>query len=250
MAKWTSTALVVVAAGLLAGGGVALGSQQSPGHGREPANIGQVESDVKAYYGDTVDADGVHQPSPTGQWARQTAQVVAEGKSFLARRLTQHVRQPAIVLDVDDTSETTFGYEVAQQFAYNPAIAEQWIDNGQFPAIKPTLELAQWAAQHGVRVFFLTGRPEHQRTATLADLAKDGYPTPAGAYLKPEGQWPAYLSSCAPTCTTTQYKSLTRAYIESQGNDIVLNLGDQFSDLDGGHAERPVKLPNPMYYLP
>jgi hypothetical protein len=201
MGRWTNTAVVVVVAGLLAGGGMALGSRQSPDHGREPANIGQVENDVKAYYGDTVDASGVHQPSPDSQWARQTAQVVADGKSFLARRLAQHVHNPAIVLDVDDTSETTFGYE-------------------------------------------------HQRAATVADLAKDGYPTPAGAFLKPEGQWPSYLSSCAPTCTTTQYKSLTRAYIESQGNDIVLNLGDQFSDLNGGHAERPVKLPNPMYYLP
>ena len=49
---------------------------------------------------------------------------------------------------------------------------------------------------------------------------------------------------------TVQYKSGTRAHIASMGSNIVLNLGDQFSDLEGGYAERPVKLPNPMYYLP
>ena len=27
-------------------------------------------------------------------------------------------------------------------------------------------------------------------------------------------------------------------------------IGDQWSDLLGGHAERAYKLPNPMYYLP
>ncbi|MFQ6266049.1 HAD family acid phosphatase [Kutzneria viridogrisea] len=125
------------------------------------------------------------------------------------------------------------------------------MDNGEFPAIQPTLKLANWAAQHGVKVYFLTGRPEHQRAATLKDLANEGYPAPAGAFLKPEagGAVPGYLT-CAPTCTTTQYKSLTRQHIESLGDTVVLNLGDQFSDLDGGHAERPVKLPNPMYYLP
>ena len=54
----------------------------------------------------------------------------------------------------------------------------------------------------------------------------------------------------APACTTTQYKSLTRQHIESLGYDIVGNFGDQFSDLNGGFADRTFKLPNPMYFLP
>jgi hypothetical protein len=31
---------------------------------------------------------------------------------------------------------------------------------------------------------------------------------------------------------------------------VVVNLGDQMSDLDGGHAERMYKLPNPFYFVP
>ena len=50
--------------------------------------------------------------------------------------------------------------------------------------------------------------------------------------------------------TTIHYKSATRAYIESQGYDIVGNFGDQFSDLEGGYADETFKLPNPTYYLP
>jgi hypothetical protein len=46
------------------------------------------------------------------------------------------------------------------------------------------------------------------------------------------------------------YKSATRAHIESLGYDIVANLGDQYSDLRGGHADRAFKLPNPNYFLP
>jgi hypothetical protein len=30
----------------------------------------------------------------------------------------------------------------------------------------------------------------------------------------------------------------------------VANLGDQFSDLDGGFSDRTFKIPNPMYFLP
>ena len=30
----------------------------------------------------------------------------------------------------------------------------------------------------------------------------------------------------------------------------MLNVGDQWSDLQGGYADRILKLPNPTYYLP
>ena len=39
--------------------------------------------------------------------------------------------------------------------------------------------------------------------------------------------------------------------MEEQFNlHIIANFGDQFSDLQGGFADKPVKLPNPTYYLP
>ena len=84
-----------------------------------------------------------------------------------------------------------------------------------------------------------------------------------GLFTKPPvGQYPAYLDKpefCASfihatpqplSCPTIQYKSGTRAYIESKGYDIVANFGDQFSDLEGGFADKTFKMPNPNYYLP
>jgi hypothetical protein len=46
-----------------------------------------------------------------------------------------------------------------------------------------------------------------------------------------------------------QYKSGTRKHIESLGYDIVANFGDQYSDLDGGYADKTFKLPNPTYFV-
>ena len=81
-----------------------------------------------------------------------------------------------------------------------------------------------------------------------------------GLFTKPAiGSYPAYLNQpqfCGPaitagsSCATIQYKSGTRAYIESQGYDIVANFGDQFSDLLGGFGDKTFKMPNPNYYLP
>jgi HAD superfamily, subfamily IIIB (Acid phosphatase) len=51
------------------------------------------------------------------------------------------------------------------------------------------------------------------------------------------------------TCTRGEFKSKTRAHLERLGLKIVLNFGDQHSDLKGGHGN-PVKVPNPTTYLP
>jgi len=73
-------------------------------------------------------------------------------------------------------------------------------------------------------------------------------------FLKDKANPPAYLSACATpgtwTCTTVQYKSGTRAHIEKDlGYEIIANFGDQYSDLDGGYADRTYKLPNPTYFV-
>ncbi len=97
------------------------------------------------------------------------------------------------------------------------------------------------------------------QTPTLIALTPGGSNQP-GLFTKPAiSAYPQYLKdACAEelsqvpqkSCTTIHYKSATRAYIESQGYDIVGNFGDQFSDLEGGYADKTFKLPNPNYYLP
>jgi hypothetical protein len=66
--------------------------------------------------------------------------------------------------------------------------------------------------------------------------------------------YPDYLQFCktdsASGCSTTHYKTATREHIESMGYDIVANFGDQFSDLNGGFADKTFKMPNPSYFLP
>ncbi|WP_033291939.1 HAD family acid phosphatase [Amycolatopsis jejuensis] len=234
----------------VAGGATALAGSDAvtAAHSREPANIGQVKNDVKAYYGDYLDASGKHHYSDTSRFVTDTKRVVADAQRYLTKSLGK-VKNPAIVLDVDDTSEVTYGWEADNDFGFDPVKQQKAIDDGTFVANKPVLELANWAAQRGVRVYFLTGRNEFQGPQSLKNLANEGYPAPTGAFFKPKTTAPDYLP-CGLTCNTVQYKSGTRAHIQATGSHIVLNIGDQFSDLEGGYADHPVKLPNPMYYLP
>jgi HAD superfamily, subfamily IIIB (Acid phosphatase) len=47
-----------------------------------------------------------------------------------------------------------------------------------------------------------------------------------------------------------EFKAPLRAKIAAMGYTIIANVGDQFSDLEGGFAERTFKLPNSFYYIP
>ena len=53
-----------------------------------------------------------------------------------------------------------------------------------------------------------------------------------------------------PIGSTAEFKASQRAAIEAQGVTIVVNMGDQPSDLAGGHALQGFLLPNPFYRIP
>lgn len=142
------------------------------------------------------------------------------------------------------------------KFVFDPARQDVWVQGQRFPATPGMPALVDAVAGAGCTVIGITGRGASQRDATLGNLAKVGYTAFSGPFYFTKwasGQQPSYITCATAKCTTIEYKSQTRAYIESPafgGYDVVANFGDQFSDLKGGSADRAVKLPNPTYYLP
>ena len=106
--------------------------------------------------------------------------------------------------------------------------------------IKPVLALVRLARERGVAVFLLTGRPERLRAATEANLRAAGYEW-TGLLLKPDN---------LATRSAAEFTARERKKLQDQGYTIIVNIGDQMSDLDGGVAERTYKLPNPFYFVP
>jgi hypothetical protein len=230
----------------------------TPVDGNAELNVNVLEDQVEHYYGSasaTFPGVGtVTVPSSTSNYARQMKQIVADAEAYLARAAAGYhgKGKPTVVFDIDDTLLNTYDYTLAEQFGYTPASNLVWVDDAAFPAVFHMPQLVSFAAKHGYSIFYITGRPTAQTTATIKDLTSAGYAAPAAGtlFLKPSTP-PSYLHcAAAPTCTTTEYKSGTRKYISSLGYTIVADFGDQYSDLLGGDAGHQVKLPNPMYYIP
>jgi hypothetical protein len=233
----------------------------SPTSADQIQNIDQVKTAIKGYYGDTATSTLdpymgttlLHTFSPTGAYASEMSGLEAGATTYLDKSAKHDQKlsgTPAVLFDVDDTTLNTYSYEIYSNFVFNSTSNAAFVNSAAFPAVPGMPALAAHAIADGYTVFFLTGRPEGQRVGTIQNLTNAGYGVVSSQlYLKDQVNQ-AWLSSCSPTCTTTQYKSLTRAHIESLGYDIVANFGDQFSDLNGGFADETFKVPNPMYFLP
>ncbi|MFK8907272.1 HAD family acid phosphatase [Streptomyces sp. YS-3] len=253
----TVAALAVTGAAFY-GAGAATAGNSTPKSDKEIPNITKVEDRINAYYGGAPDSTGAYQASPTSNYAKQVASIEARAK----RRISQAAehpghdgRKPAIVLDVDDTTLLTYDYEKKNGFAYNAAAFNAYVQSARSIAVFGMPDLVNYAAKKGVTVFFLTGRDASQREASATNLTSAGYGVPVDSahfFLKDKVNPPAYLSCAKPTwtCSTVDYKAGTRRHIESLGYRIVANLGDQYTDLAGGHADQTYKIPNPMYFLP
>ncbi|MFE0376024.1 HAD family acid phosphatase [Streptomyces inhibens] len=252
-----TTVAAVVAGTAVFGIGQATAEHSVPRTDKEIPNLTQVQDKIKAYYGDTVTADGEHYASPHSNYARQVRGIEAKARTYLSKALARHSKdgkqaRPAIVLDMDDTTLLTYNYELQVGFHFTPESQDKYLANTDMDPVFGMDRLVNWAHDKGAEVFFITGRKEAQRDWSVRNLKNVGYGVPLDrthVYLKDKEHPPAYLP-CGATCTTVEYKSGTRKHIESLGYNIVANFGDQYSDLNGGAGDRTFKLPNPMYFLP
>jgi acid phosphatase len=203
-----------------------------------PANLGELKTQVTAYHA-------------SGAYDRDLAAMDASAEAWVRGNATRAAK-PALVLDIDETSLTNWPQIAANDFGYIPGGAcdalpagpcgsTAWELSARAAVIAPTLALFNTAKAAGVAVFFITGRPETERDATARNLRAAGYDGWAGLTLKPVGM---HVASAA------DYKAAERAKIEAQGYTIIANVGDQPSDLAGGHASRTFLLPNPFYRIP
>ncbi|WP_265445398.1 HAD family acid phosphatase [Flexivirga meconopsidis] len=220
-------------------------------------NIDSVKSTIRTYYNAT--SAGIADKTASPYITEMTRLLGTREKSLqrLYQQSAQHGKKPAIVLDADDTTLWTYDMEDgAMHFNYDPALQDQWVQGQRFPATPGMVDFVKRAQQAGFTVFGLTGRSDDQKAATLGNLAKVGYTgfTADNYFTKWTGkgasQQPSYIHCATAKCTTVEYKAGTRRHIEAMGYDIALNVGDQFSDLQGGFADHNLKLPNPTYYLP
>ena len=152
-------------------------------------------------------------------WQSDCQAVMDQALPYLKQRIAaaKSGEKQAIVFDIDNTTlETDFGFSYPQ------------------PANKPVLNVAKYAQQQGVSLFFVTARPGIIAGVTDYNLKYVGYNV-SGLYVR--GLLDLFKDVAA-------YKTAQRVDIENKGYTIIANIGNSATDLSGGHAEKTYKLPD------
>lgn len=144
----------------------------------------------------------------------------------------------AVVSDVDETLlDNRPFFEKHTKFDW-PAFTT-WINSADAPTLPKTAKFLSWAKENGFSVFLVTGRHEGMRTGTEANLKKHN--------IKYDE---LMMRAATSNAKAEAVKVPLREQVEKKGYNIVVNIGDQWSDLSGGHAMDCEKLPNKIYFVP
>jgi acid phosphatase len=184
----------------------------------------------------TLEKNKYYKYHDSGKYERDLESVTIKATRYAQRRVKATGEKMAIVFDIDDTALSNWDYMSKIDLGYGDKDYENWILKGDAIAIKPTLKFYNEVQKLNFSIFFVTGRREHLKNITISNLRAAGYANWAGLYLRPETDK-----------SVSAFKTEIRSEIEREGFHIIINIGDQYSDLVGGYAEREYKLPNPFY---
>jgi len=175
-----------------------------------------------------------------GEYDREIQVVADSAREYLAAvvKSAPNGEKLAAVFDIDETSLSNWEAMAGCGFC-SYSVERKLYTEDHDPAIAPVLRLYNFAKAKGVKVFFVTGRQESERAMTIKNLNEAGYSDWTELIMQPDGnKLPAGV-----------FKPKDRQQIVDEGYRIVLNIGDQASDLAGCCSERVFKLPNPFYLL-
>ena len=200
-------------------------------------------------------------------WTQSSAEyrALAYQTFVLARlRLDQALRntkrsrstKPAVIVDVDETVLDNSRFQAELILQGTPYTAENWkawCDRADAGAVPGAVDFLNYAARRGVRVFYITNRREPEKTGTINNLTKLGFPgvTQESVMVREQG--------------TTSSKETRRDKVRSH-YWIAMLVGDNLNDFNDNFSgksiadrkaeverersefgSRFIVVPNPMY---
>jgi predicted secreted acid phosphatase len=172
------------------------------------------------------------------KYDQQLVASYAKATKLLDAQLAKHPKKPTVVLDIDETTLSNWACLDAVDFDLSGlATCVLQSTSKAIPAAKAFIKHAR---AKKVAIAFITGAPAQLCPARKKNLIAQGIPS-------------AFTITCKPASYTTDsvapYKSGARKAIIKKDATVVLNIGDQKSDLAGGAAQKTVLLPNPIYTI-
>ncbi|MFO7526613.1 MAG: HAD family acid phosphatase [Ignavibacteriaceae bacterium] len=189
----------------------------------ELLNLTTAKDIVKHYYED-------------GQFDKELDKIVADAKKQFDK--IEVKPNSAVIFDVDDTVLLNYEGSKKMGYGYVKNMVDEWVSTAQVPAILQVKDLYDYLLQRNVKIIFLTGRFHDEYEYTFQNLINEGFTTFDTLIVRraEEQKLPAI-----------EFKSNVRTALTQKGYDIIGNVGDQWTDLDGLYSGTKIKIPNYLY---
>jgi acid phosphatase len=185
-----------------------------------------------------VAKDRVKEYYESGKYDKELNQIYSEAKSQFEK--IEIKNNSAAVFDVDDTALSNYEISKRLDYGYDYNIIQDWVMSAKLPAIKQTLEFYNYLKSRGVKLIFLTGRQSEEYDATYRNLIEQGYKDFDTLIVRSERDR---------KIGAAQFKSQKRKELTAKGYEIIICIGDQWTDLQGEYTGEKVKLPNYLYEI-
>lgn len=189
----------------------------------ELVNLRVAKDRVKDYY-------------ESGRYDKELEEIYLDAKSKVDK--IQMKQNSAAIFDVDDTALSNYEISKRLDYGYDYKIIQDWVMSAKLPAIKQTLEFYNYLKSKRVKLIFLTGRQIKEYDATYRNLIEQGYTDFDTLIVRSEQER---------KLGAAQFKLQKRKELTLKGYEIIICVGDQWTDFEGENTGIKVKIPNYLY---
>jgi predicted secreted acid phosphatase len=193
--------------------------------GSAPINLQIAKKNVMKYY-------------ESGEYSGELKKIISDAEDEINKIKLQ--TNSAVVFDVDETSLSNYESIKKIYFGYDPQKWDNWINEAKAPAIPEVKQFYDFVTSKRIKVIFLSSRNISQYNATYSNLNNAGYVSFDTLILK-DSSYSKY--------TSLAFKSRQRELLTQKGYDIIADIGDQNSDLEGNDHGIQIKMPNYLYII-
>jgi acid phosphatase len=193
--------------------------------GSVPVNLQLAKKDVMIYY-------------ESGKYSNDLKEIISNAETEINKLKLDTTS--SIVFDIDETSLSNFEVIKKIYFGYDEKMWNNWINEARAPAIPEVKQFYEFVISKNLKVIFLSSRKSSQYDVTYRNLKNAGYIVFDTLILK---------GNSDSSFTSLEFKSKQRELLSLKGYDIIADIGDQDSDLEGKFHGLQIKLPNYLYII-
>lgn len=174
----------------------------------------------------------------SGKYDEDLGEIYSKAKSQIEKIKIKN--NSTAIFDVDDTALSNYQISKRLDFGFDYQIVQNWVMSAKLPAIKQTLDFYNYLKSKGIKLIFLTGRQTEEYDATYRNLVEQGYRDFDTIIVRSERER---------KIGAAEFKSQKRKELTEKGYEIIICVGDQWTDLEGDYTGIIVKLPNYLYEI-